>query len=229
MPCQEKFLESPSLILTSSCKPSLVEICIAMALSIAVLLATCCHMATLHHVQGELTCNKGQYLHHHYDTSPICLPCPEHTFISEDNHTFTDCGICKVAHSHLNQIIVKRCTPYSDAVVGCPSGYFRAEHMHTASAGECQKCADCSAEHLHEASPCNETHDTVCCAIPGMVAAITMTGQHICVFLQDKEIEIINNERIREGQNTLLASTEIPRRNRKTNSLSQILKRKFQS
>ncbi|CAL1527836.1 unnamed protein product [Lymnaea stagnalis] len=133
------------------------------------------------HVTAEFVCQRGQYVQRDGEGTLSCALCPEATFMSHDNHQNVNCKPCSIPEPYRHERLVKSCTPFHDAVVGCDESHYREKHAYDDfDDSECVKCTSCQVLNMHEARPCDEFTDAVCCPKPGMKVVHVKDGRDHC-------------------------------------------------
>eukprot|EP00062_Callorhinchus_milii_P021386 gi/632978037/ref/XP_007905680.1/ PREDICTED: tumor necrosis factor receptor superfamily member 26-like [Callorhinchus milii] len=101
------------------------------------------------------------------DTEGVCRPCESQTYTEYEN-TEVRCFVCHRCRRG-DQETVSNCTPHSNTVCQCKSGYFCSPKK---TCEMCSKCRTCTAEQVI-VRHCNSTSNTVCEARSGIAPETT--------------------------------------------------------
>ncbi|CAL1539315.1 unnamed protein product [Lymnaea stagnalis] len=102
-------------------------------------------------------CSTGQYLN---DADETCHPCPSGQYMDKENHQCRNCFPCKKADGS-REVILKPCTDFADAEIGCTKGYFYEKDSDVREKGYCEECSTCGDK--CELVPCGNHEDVQCC------------------------------------------------------------------
>lgn len=166
---------------------TMLAVMIATALVLLFLYCFYIHITTAE----QFTCSKGHYLRHSYSSLPMCHPCPNGTFISEDAHAYTECSSCSKADLFLNEKVLEKCTPQSNSKIGCATGYCLTKiAVAPRNSYACLKCNDCDVRQPMAWKECATSYNLVQCPNLKMLGSVKVTNKQMCLFMK-----ISNEER----------------------------------
>ncbi|XP_008565243.1 PREDICTED: tumor necrosis factor receptor superfamily member 25 [Galeopterus variegatus] len=99
-----------------------------------------------------------------------CLPCPQGTFLSWENHHERHCIRCQACDEQASQVALQNCSTVTDTRCGCEPGRFAEcsfRQCVASSPFRCRPCSDCGALHRHTQLPCSDRDAACGTCLPG--------------------------------------------------------------